>query len=87
MSNKPQGVLYIGVTSNLIQRVHQHRHSLIKGFTRKYHCHQLVYFEQHATMEDAILAEKKLKNLGRSKKCGIIERNNPAWNDLFATLS
>ncbi len=86
MTNKKGGVIYIGVTSNLLQRTHQHKQSLIAGFTKKYRCYLLVYFEQHAAMEDAILAEKKLKNLGRAKKCGIIERDNPAWNDLTPTL-
>ena len=86
MSNKRGGVIYIGVTSNLVQRVYQHREGLFEGFTKKYNLKQLVFFEVHESIKEAITAEKKLKNLSRQKKIVFIERENPAWNDLYETI-
>jgi len=62
LASKKYGTLYIGVTSNLVQRVWQHKHDLVRGFTEKYVVHSLVYFEQHESMSEAMLHEKKLKN-------------------------
>ena len=61
MTNKPNGTIYTGVTSDIIRRVYQHKHSLVAGFTSRYQCKYLVYWEQHATMFDAIAREKQIK--------------------------
>ena len=86
MSNRKGGVNYIGVTSDLVQRVYQHKEGLADGFTKKYNLKILVYFEYHDSIVEAILAEKKLKNIRREKKVGIIERENPEWKDLYETI-
>jgi len=86
MSNKKNGVIYIGVTSELIQRDYQHKSGTIEGFTKKYNCKKLVYFECHDAIVTAIEQEKKLKNLPRAKKIEIIERQNPEWRDLSGEL-
>lgn len=86
MSNKKNGVIYIGVTSELIQRDYQHKSGAIEGFTKKYNCKKLVYFEYHDAIVTAIEQEKKLKNLPRAKKIEIIERQNPEWRDLSGEL-
>lgn len=86
VTNKRNGVLYIGVTSNLIQRIGQHRLKLVKGFASKYNCTMLVYFEMCDTMEQAILREKQLKGWLRKKKMVLIESTNPEWNDLYEEI-
>ena len=68
LANRPHGTLYVGVTSDLVARVWQHKNKALDGFTKKYGVHQLVWFEQHATMEAAILREKQLKAGSRVKK-------------------
>lgn len=80
------GTLYVGVTSNLIGRVMQHRAGTYGGFTRKYGVHRLVYFEVAETMEAAIAREKQLKRYRREWKRNLIERQNPEWNDLAVGL-
>jgi putative endonuclease len=87
MANEKHGVIYIGVTSDLIQRSYQHREGITKGFTWKYNCKRLVYYEIFESIESAILMEKKLKNLPRAKKIDIIERTNPEWEDLYAKIA
>jgi putative endonuclease len=86
LASRKNGTLYIGVTSNLIQRIWQHKNNQIKGFTEKYHVHMLVYYEQHETMEAAILREKQLKKWNRAWKIRLIEKNNPTWNDLWVSI-
>ncbi len=86
MSNKKDGVIYIGVSSELVQRVYQHRNGLVKGFTQKYNLKSLVYYEVHDCITAAIEAEKKLKNLHRTKKIAIIEQMNPQWQDLYDSI-
>ncbi len=86
LANQARGTLYVGVTSNLIQRVWQHKNNLAQGFTQRYDVHMLVYFELHATMPDAIIREKQLKAGSRAKKLSLIEGMNPAWADLYAGL-
>lgn len=86
MANKRNGTLYTGVTSNLIQRVYQHKNSLIKGFSRTYGCKLLVYYEQFESMLDAITREKIIKGGSRKKKMALIEKLNPEWQDLYDTL-
>ncbi len=76
------GTLYTGVTSNLIQRLHQHREGLIPGFTKDYGIARLVWFEQHGTMELAITREKRVKNWNRAWRIALIEESNPHWRDL-----
>ncbi len=81
------GTLYVGVTSNLIGRVYQHRHELVAGFTRRYRVHSLVWFEVHEQMESAILREKQLKKWSRTAKKRLIEQSNPKWKDLWPDLA
>ena len=86
LASQPRGTLYVGVTSDLIQRVWQHRNNLAEGFTQKYGVHTLVYFELHATMYDAISREKQLKAGSRAKKVVLIETMNANWHDLYLGL-
>ncbi|MFL6727161.1 MAG: GIY-YIG nuclease family protein [Sphingomicrobium sp.] len=76
------GTLYTGVTSNLLGRVWQHRHKVIKGFTSRYGVKRLVWFEMHETMDGAISREKSIKRWLRSWKIELIESDNPTWRDL-----
>jgi len=80
------GTLYIGVTSNLIQRIWQHKNDLVEGFTGKYGVHSLVYFELHGDMQTAIQREKQLKKWNRQWKIALIEKVNPMWRDLWEGL-
>ena len=86
LASKKDGVLYIGVTSNLTQRVWQHKQNVVEGFTEKYRVHKLVYFEIHNTMACAIQREKQLKWWRRSWKVELIEQGNPEWYDLYNEL-
>ena len=86
LANRPRGTLYVGVTSDLIQRVWQHQSNLVEGFTKQYGVHTLVHFELHATMLEAIRREKQLKAGSRAKKLALIEANNPDWRDLYPEL-
>lgn len=85
MASGRNGTLYIGVTSNLIQRVFQHKHDK-KGFTGRYHVFDLVYLESHTSMEAAILREKQLKEWHRQWKLRLIEEKNPEWKDLWLDI-
>ncbi|MFN3390018.1 MAG: GIY-YIG nuclease family protein [Allosphingosinicella sp.] len=76
------GTIYTGVTSNLLQRVYQHREATLGGFTAEYGCKRLVWFEMHGDMEAAIRREKQLKNWRRAWKVALIEAANPTWRDL-----
>lgn len=82
MTNKNNTVIYIGVTSNLIKRVYQHKTKELKGFTAKYNCNKLVYFEQFETMHQAIEREKQLKSGNRRRKEELVNNENPNWLDL-----
>jgi putative endonuclease len=86
LASRPQGAIYIGVSSNLIQRVSQHREGLIDGHTKKYNIKSLVYFEAHDSAESAILREKRLKKWNRAMKNDLIARSNPEWEDLYSTI-
>ena len=86
LASRSHGTLYVGVTSDLIKRVWQHKNNLVEGFTSKYHVHVLVWFEQHATMELAIAREKQLKAGNRNRKIALIEATNPNWLDLYESL-
>ena len=83
MTNKPNGILYTGVTSNLIQRVHQHRTGAVAGFTRRYGLKRLVYFETYDDIRTAIQREKNIKHWSRAWKVRLILASNPEWNDLY----
>ena len=80
------GTLYVGVTSQLVQRTWQHKQGLADGFTKKYRVHHLVWFEQHETMESAIRREKAIKEWRRAWKVELIEATNPTWRDLYPEL-
>jgi putative endonuclease len=87
MANKPNGTIYVGVTSNLPQRAWQHREGVADGFTKKYNCKMLVWFEMADTMDVAIAREKQLKGGSRAKKLALIEAMNPEWCDLYADIA
>ncbi|MCX7153411.1 MAG: GIY-YIG nuclease family protein [Proteobacteria bacterium] len=78
-----RGTLYVGVTSNLVKRVYEHKHDLADGFTKKHKIHDLVYFELHEEMTSAIQREKQIKKWNRIWKIELIEKANPDWNDLY----
>ena len=80
------GVLYLGATSNLPNRVGQHTAKILPGFTQKYNVTKLVWFEPHSSIRSAISREKEIKKWRRSKKIALIESLNPGWNDLSLTL-
>jgi putative endonuclease len=82
MASGFHGTIYTGVTSNLLQRVAQHREGVLGGFTAEYGVKRLVWFEMHGTMEHAITREKQLKNWRRDWKLTLIEERNPLWRDL-----
>jgi putative endonuclease len=86
MASKKYGVLYIGVTSNLIQRVWQHKNKQFEGFTKKYNVENLVYFELHQNMEFAITREKQIKKWKRQWKINLIEEENKDWHDLWNSI-
>ena len=83
LASQRNGTLYIGVTSNLVQRVYQHREILADGFSKQYGVKMLVWFEQHDTMESAIAREKAMKKWHRQWKINLIETQNSEWRDLW----
>ena len=87
LASRPNGTLYIGVTSELRQRIWQHRAGTVAGFSHKYNVTQLVYYEMHDTMADAILREKRLKKWRRAWKIRLIEEHNSDWHDLFDQIN
>ena len=86
LASQKNGTLYIGVTSNLPQRVWQHKNGQADGFTKKYSIHHLVYFEQTSDIESAIAREKQLKKWRRQWKIDLIEGRNPDWVDLYPDI-
>jgi len=86
LASKRNGTLYIGVTSDLVKRIFEHRNEYAAGFTSKYHVHRLVYFETCPDMQCAIVREKHLKKWNRAWKIRLIEQFNPEWKDLYPTL-
>jgi len=87
MSSKPRGTLYIGVTSDLVRRVYEHRNGLVDGFTHKYDVKMLVYFEIYDYVHTALQREKTLKHWKREWKIRLIEELNPQWEDLWETIN
>ena len=83
LASKQNGTLYIGVTSDLVERVWQHRNDMTKGFSKKYAVHKLFYYELHRDMIAAITREKQLKKWNRAWKLELVEEKNPGWNDLW----
>jgi len=86
LCSKRNGTLYIGVTSDLIKRIYEHKNDLVDGFTKKYGIHRLVWYETHDSAESAITREKQMKKWKRAWKLKIIEQNNPKWNDLYENI-
>jgi len=86
LASKKRGTLYIGVTSDLVRRIWEHKSHFIDGFTKKYDVTQLVYYEEHANAEEAIHREKRLKEWQRQWKIELIEHFNPEWKDLYKDI-
>ncbi len=84
--NKPNGTIYVGVTSNLIKRVYQHKYEFVDSFTKRYHIHKLGYYEIYNNIDDAATREKQLKAGARQRKIDLINKMNPKWDDLYETL-
>ena len=82
LTNKRNGTIYAGVTSNLEKRTYEHKNNLIDGFTKKYSTHNLVYFEEDSDIKMAIEREKQIKSWSRKKKLLLLEKINPTWRDL-----
>ena len=79
----PSGTLYIGITNNLQRRVYEHKNHILEGFSKRYDCTKLVYFEEYKSVEEALSREKQLKNWRREKKEHLIRTMNPSWKDLI----
>src|SRR5687767_2726925 len=86
LASRKHGTIYIGVTSDLIRRVHEHKEKLVAGFTNNYDVDKLVYYEMFDDPESAIVREKRLKRWKRDWKIELIERDNPNWDDLYPSL-
>ena len=86
LASQRNGTLYIGVTSNLVKRIWEHRNNVVEGFTKNYGVHTLVYYEQHVTMVAAIAREKQLKKWNRAWKLRLVEERNPDWRDLWPEI-
>jgi len=87
MTNRPNGILYVGVTSDLVRRVWEHREGCTEGFTKQYGLKRLVYFEQHDDIRSAIQREKNIKHWSRAWKVGSILCDNPEWRDLYDQIA
>lgn len=83
LASKRNGTLYIGVTSDLVQRIWQHKNKMLEGFTQKYNVDRLVYYEAHSNVESAIIREKQMKKWRRAWKIRLIEGKNSDWKDLY----
>ncbi|HSX25282.1 MAG TPA: GIY-YIG nuclease family protein [Candidatus Andersenbacteria bacterium] len=86
LTNDKNTILYIGVTSNLVKRIWEHKNHIFKGFTQKYNVHKLVYYETFERIEEAIIREKQLKGGSRKKKEKLINECNPEWKDLYENI-
>ncbi len=83
LASKRNGTLYLGVTSDLVRRIWEHKNNLAEGFSKRYKVHRLVWYEAHESMESAITREKRLKKWRRKWKLDLIETGNPDWRDLY----
>jgi putative endonuclease len=86
VANRRNGTIYVGVTSDPPRRAYEHREGLLKGFSSRYGCKTLVWYEMRETMIDAITREKQIKAGSRAKKLALIEASNPQWKDLFESI-
>jgi putative endonuclease len=86
LANRRNGILYVGVTSDLLKRIWEHRSNLVEGFTKRHKAHTLVFFEIHKSMGSAIQKEKRIKKWNRAWKIRLIEKNNPTWRDLYKEI-
>lgn len=86
LASRRNGTLYVGVTSDLVKRVWEHREGTVDGFTKRYRVKQLVYFEEHASIDEAIQREKQIKTWKRAWKIELIENGNPYWRDLYEDI-
>ncbi len=86
LASQRNGTLYVGVTSDLVKRVYEHKNNLVDGFTKKYGVHTLVWYERHETMENAITREKQVKKWNRAWKLRLIEESNSVWRDLYEDI-
>ena len=86
LASRERGTLYIGVTSNLLKRVWEHKNDIVAGFTRNYCIHRLVWVERHDSMHTAIAREKTIKAWRRAWKLELVEESNPGWRDLYGDL-
>ena len=86
LASKKNGTIYIGVTGDLIKRIYEHKQNLMDGFTKKYNVHDLVYYEAHKEIEEAITREKQIKKWNRKWKLRLIEEKNPDWMDLYSEI-
>ncbi|MBV8917662.1 GIY-YIG nuclease family protein [Bradyrhizobium sp.] len=87
LTNRPNGILYVGATNDLVRRVFEHRSGSVEGFTKRYGLKRLVYFEQFDTITDAIQREKNIKHWSRAWKVRLIVAGNPNWDDLYDTIT
>jgi putative endonuclease len=87
LASRRNGTLYIGVTSELAKRVHEHKMKLVDGFTKRYNVENLVYFEWTSDAESAIRREKQMKKWNREWKVRLIEKSNPEWRDLYDEIA
>lgn len=86
IASKKNGTLYVGITSNLVKRIYEHKHKLVDGFTKKYNIHRLVYYEVFTDINNAIKREKQLKEWKRKWKLELIEDKNSNWRDLYGEI-
>ena len=83
LASQTNGTLYVGMTSDLIKRVYEHKQNLVDGFSKKYSIHNLVYYEHYSEAQEAIMREKQIKKWNRKWKLRLIEEKNPGWKDLY----
>ena len=86
LTNKDNRVMYIGMTNDLVRRIGEHKSELVDGFTKRYHVHNLVYFEEYSEVNEAIAREKQLKSWSRAKKNALVRSKNPDFADLSTKL-
>jgi putative endonuclease len=86
MASRRNGTLYVGVTNDLVRRVHEHKNGVVEGFTDRYGVHLLVWFDSTPSVEAAIQKEKQMKNWKRAWKVALIEKTNPNWLDLYDSI-
>lgn len=86
LASKRNGTLYLGVTSDLVKRIYEHKNGLVEGFTKKYNVHDLVWYEIHSSADSAITREKQIKKWNRAWKIELIEKENLGWKDLYGDI-